>query len=204
MASASNSTPTIEFEDRRFTSHLHLRKGDKSNFVLTWFPSYRDVPRRVDPQLALEQTLDYWRQWLKEVDHDGPYRAIVLRSLITLKALIHRQTGGIVAAPTSSLPESARGIAQLGLSLLLVARCYLHPNGAGAVRALRRGEGVDRLAAACGRRRSDRRAAVLFGGRRSSLARMGSELVGRTSTAPGPCASAIAPKASFSSTSTAK
>jgi GH15 family glucan-1,4-alpha-glucosidase len=99
----------IEFDDRRFTSRFALREGERANFVLTWFRSFEDAPERVDPQLALRETETYWRDWLENVSHDGPHRAIVVRSLITLKALIHRRTGGIVAAPTSSLPENPGG-----------------------------------------------------------------------------------------------
>jgi GH15 family glucan-1,4-alpha-glucosidase len=101
--------PPIEFADRRFTSRVTLREGERANFVLTWFRSFEEVPRRVDPEAALEQTERYWHDWLSNVSHDGPHRDIVVRSLITLKALIHRRTGGIIAAPTSSLPENPGG-----------------------------------------------------------------------------------------------
>jgi len=126
----------IEFAGRRFSSRFKLRKGEQSNFVLTWFRSFEDVPRRVDPQLALEQTETYWHDWLKTVRHDGPHRDIVIRSLITLKALIHRRTGGIVAAPTSSLPENPGGsrnwdyrycwLRDATLTLMALARFGLH------------------------------------------------------------------------------
>jgi GH15 family glucan-1,4-alpha-glucosidase len=101
--------PPIEFAHRRFTSRFTLRKGERANFVLTWFHSFEEIPGRVDPQAALEQTETYWHDWLRNVSHDGPYRDAVVRSLITLKALIHRRTGGIIAAPTSSLPENPGG-----------------------------------------------------------------------------------------------
>ena len=99
----------VDFADRRFTSRFRLREGERANFVLTWFRSFEDVPQRVDPQRALEETEKYWHDWLKNVRYDGPHRDIVVRSLITLKALIHRRTGGIIAAPTSSLPENPGG-----------------------------------------------------------------------------------------------
>ncbi|MGV2495692.1 glycoside hydrolase family 15 protein [Pelagerythrobacter aerophilus] len=99
----------IEFTDRRFTSHLDLRAGERSSFVLTWFPSHEEVPDSVDPLAALEETERYWADWLDAVDYEGEHRETVIRSLITLKALIHRPTGGIVAAPTASLPENPAG-----------------------------------------------------------------------------------------------
>jgi GH15 family glucan-1,4-alpha-glucosidase len=99
----------ITFEDRRFTSRFRLRKGERKSFVLTWFRSFEDVPPRVDPERALEQTESYWREWIGNVAYEGAYRAIVVRSLITLKALIHRRSGGIIAAPTASLPEHPGG-----------------------------------------------------------------------------------------------
>jgi GH15 family glucan-1,4-alpha-glucosidase len=126
----------IEFAHRRFSSHFSLREGERANFVLTWFRSFEDVPDRVDPQLALEQTECYWHDWLKNVRHEGPHRDIVIRSLITLKALIHRRTGGIVAAPTSSLPENPGGsrnwdyrycwLRDATLALMALARFGLH------------------------------------------------------------------------------
>jgi GH15 family glucan-1,4-alpha-glucosidase len=99
----------IEFTDRRFTSRVSLKQGERSSFVLTWFPSQEDVPDRVDPLKALEDTEAYWKKWLESVRYEGPDRAAVIRSLITLKALIHQPTGGIIAAPTASLPERSGG-----------------------------------------------------------------------------------------------
>ena len=126
----------IEFADRRFTSRLSLREGERSSFVLTWFRSFEDVPDKVDPLRALAETEAYWSDWVKGVKHVGPYRDTVIRSLITLKALIHRRTGGIVAAPTSSLPENPGGsrnwdyrfcwLRDATLMLMAMARFGLH------------------------------------------------------------------------------
>lgn len=95
----------IHFDDRRFTTQSAMRKGDRRSFVLTWYPSHEDPPERVDPDEALTRTQRYWREWIRCMDYDGPYAEAVARSLITLKAMIHHSTGGIVAAPTASLPE---------------------------------------------------------------------------------------------------
>jgi GH15 family glucan-1,4-alpha-glucosidase len=99
----------IEFEDRRFASHVSLSEGERSCFVLTWFPSYAEVPNRVDPIKSLEANERYWAEFTGRIHYSGEYRDAVVRSLITLKALIHRQTGGMIAAPSASLPEYPGG-----------------------------------------------------------------------------------------------
>jgi len=99
----------IAFADRRFTTRARLSKGDRRCFVLTWYSSHENPPDRVDPAEALEETEHYWHNWLKDMRHTGRYRDSVARSLITLKAMIDRRTGGIVAAPTASLPEHIGG-----------------------------------------------------------------------------------------------
>src|SRR3546814_13922287 len=66
-------------------------------------------PDAVDPMLALDQTRAYWENWISGTCYHGPHRDPVIRSLLTLKALIHTPTGGIVAAPTASLPERRGG-----------------------------------------------------------------------------------------------
>ncbi len=76
-------------------------------FVMTWFPSYADMPEPVDTEEALRETSDAWRGWADSAKYEGPCRQAVIRSLITLKALIHQPTGGIVAAPTSSSEAAA-------------------------------------------------------------------------------------------------
>lgn len=99
----------IEFENRRFTTRASLRKGERRCFVLTWYPSHEDPPERVDPVQALEQTERFWTDWVGGMDYQGDHRPAVVRSLITLKAMTYRPTGGIVAAPTASLPENPGG-----------------------------------------------------------------------------------------------
>jgi GH15 family glucan-1,4-alpha-glucosidase len=78
-------------------------------FVLTWFPSHEDLPETVDAERALDDTECYWRGWLNDCRYEGEYREAVHTSLIVLKALTYRPTGGIVAAPTTSLPERIGG-----------------------------------------------------------------------------------------------
>jgi GH15 family glucan-1,4-alpha-glucosidase len=101
----------VELENRDFATvaKFHISAGETRSFALTWFPSHREVPRPRDPAALLEETETRWRRWVAQMDYDGLWRAQVERSLITLKALTYHPTGGIVAAPTTSLPEQIGG-----------------------------------------------------------------------------------------------
>ncbi len=97
-------------KDRGTVSEFTVKKGEKVAFVLTWHPSHQPRPPLVDPYKALRASVRDWRKWAGQCRYDGPYRDAVVRSLITLKALTYRPTGGIVAAPTTSLPEELGGV----------------------------------------------------------------------------------------------
>ncbi|MGW8330155.1 glycoside hydrolase family 15 protein [Streptomyces sp. NPDC055897] len=97
-------------QDMSTRSSFTVHEGEKVAFVLTWHPSHEPRPDLIDPHEALEQSLVDWRQWAARCQYQGPYRDAVIRSLITLKALTFAPTGGIVAAPTTSLPEELGGI----------------------------------------------------------------------------------------------
>ncbi|WP_448207097.1 glycoside hydrolase family 15 protein [Azospirillum sp. sgz302134] len=84
--------------------------GERVPFVLTYTPSHEPLPKPVDPEQALQDTEGFWRDWTGRCCHDMPWAGAVRRSLITLKALTYRPTGGIVAAPTTSLPEQLGGV----------------------------------------------------------------------------------------------
>ena len=86
-----------------------VRQGDRVPFVMTWHPSHLPAPKPVDPLLALVETEHLWLEWVRQCSYDGRYRDAVVRSLITLKGLTYSPTGGIVAAPTTSLPEAVGG-----------------------------------------------------------------------------------------------
>ncbi len=88
-----------------FTVH----QGETVAFVLTYGESYRDQPAAIDPHQALRDTEKFWADWIDQQTFDGEYADAIRRSLITLKALTYRPTGGIVAAPTTSLPEEIGG-----------------------------------------------------------------------------------------------
>ncbi|KWT61217.1 glucoamylase [Streptomyces albus subsp. albus] len=104
--------PDVETYGQGFStrSDFTVAAGERVAFVLTWHPSHEPRPAEIDPYEALEHTLEDWRAWAAHCRYDGPYRAEVLRSLITLKALTFAPTGGIVAAPTTSLPEELGGV----------------------------------------------------------------------------------------------
>jgi GH15 family glucan-1,4-alpha-glucosidase len=84
--------------------------GQTTPFVLTWFPSHENPPRPVDARYCIEDTEMWWTDWSSDFTFEGPWHDAVLRSLITLKALTYRPTGGIVAAATTSLPETVGGV----------------------------------------------------------------------------------------------
>ncbi|MBV8480666.1 MAG: glycoside hydrolase family 15 protein, partial [Actinobacteria bacterium] len=99
-------------EDRRTISTFTVSEGDRVPFVLTWYPSHDEVPVAIDPEEALRETDEFWREWTGACPIQLPseWRDVMQRSLIVLKALTYEPTGGIVAAPTTSLPESIGGV----------------------------------------------------------------------------------------------
>jgi GH15 family glucan-1,4-alpha-glucosidase len=97
----------VAFEGRDLTTVAEFRvaRGDRVPFVLSWFASHRPLPKALEPHRALAETENWWRKWSARCTYTGEWRDDVVRSLITLKALTYRPTGGIVAAATTSLPE---------------------------------------------------------------------------------------------------
>ncbi len=91
------------------SSRFVVQAGDRLAFTLTWHPSHQPVTARIDAWAALRSTVRYWTAWVARCTYQGEWRDPVVRSLITLKALTYRPTGGIVAAPTTSLPEQLGG-----------------------------------------------------------------------------------------------
>jgi len=86
-----------------------VKAGDRAWFVLTWHPSHHAVPPATDALAALEPTETYWTEWIGRSTDAGEMAEEVTRSLLTLKALTYSPSGGIVAAPTTSLPEALGG-----------------------------------------------------------------------------------------------
>ncbi|MFE5515090.1 glycoside hydrolase family 15 protein [Streptomyces sp. NPDC056529] len=97
-------------EDLTTYSEFTVGPGERVALTISWQPSHKEQPALPDPEGALEATTDFWREWVDHCTYHGPYREAVVRSLITLKALTYAPTGGIVAAPTTSLPEEIGGV----------------------------------------------------------------------------------------------
>jgi GH15 family glucan-1,4-alpha-glucosidase len=92
-------------ENLKTVAEFMLRRGECAWFTLTYGASYEPDPPSIDFRHALKGSVRIWRRWSGKLRYKGRYRAAVERSLITLKALTFRPSGGIVAAPTTSLPE---------------------------------------------------------------------------------------------------
>ncbi|TCI00555.1 glycoside hydrolase family 15 protein [Roseococcus sp. SYP-B2431] len=103
------SEAELHGENLATVAEFSLSAGQRRHFVLTYGPSHLAPPAPIDPEAALRETDTFWRAWAGRCTYDGHRREAVLRSLLTLKALIYAETGGIVAAPTTSLPECLGG-----------------------------------------------------------------------------------------------
>jgi GH15 family glucan-1,4-alpha-glucosidase len=97
-------------ENMTTVAKFTVKEGKRVPFVLTWFASHAPPPKPVHAEHALRDTEKYWNDWGRRCDHSGPYREAVVRSLTVLKGLTYAPTGGIVAAPTTSLPEEIGGV----------------------------------------------------------------------------------------------
>ncbi len=100
----------VRGKDMRSVSEFTLAQGDRIPFVLTWFPSHEELPDEIDPEQALSDTEEYWLDWAGRCNHGGDYHEEIHQSLLVLKALTYAPTGGIAAAPTTSLPERLGGV----------------------------------------------------------------------------------------------
>lgn len=92
-------------ENLKTVADFEVKEGERIPFTLTWYPSHLEESAARDPIELLESTEKYWCEWSARCHDGGEWRPYVIRSLITLKALTYSPTGGIVAAPTTSLPE---------------------------------------------------------------------------------------------------
>jgi GH15 family glucan-1,4-alpha-glucosidase len=102
----------IRGENMRTVSNFAIEEGERVPFTVTWFRSHEHAPERIDPEVALSETESFWREWnaTRQLTIPEEWRDVVHRSLMTLKALTYQPTGGIVAAPTTSLPEWIGGV----------------------------------------------------------------------------------------------
>ena len=97
-------------EDFRTKADFTIAEGQRVSFDLTWYPSHQSEPVAVDVDAAVSTTEKWWKEWAGRCSYQGKWREAVVRSLVTLKGLTFLPTGGIVAAPTTSLPEQLGGV----------------------------------------------------------------------------------------------
>ena len=104
-----DTTVPMRGEDLRSVGEFTLKAGDEVSLVLNWSPSYRAPPQPLHSGTALKDVESSWSGWAKQFSPPENWADAVLRSLLTLKALTHWETGGIIAAGTTSLPEEVGG-----------------------------------------------------------------------------------------------
>jgi GH15 family glucan-1,4-alpha-glucosidase len=100
----------VRGKDLTTVAEFDVAAGDEIPFVLTYGPSHLPPPDHIDPDAALNDTVTFWTEWASRNKSTGEWSDAVMRSLVTLKALTYAPTGGIVAAPTTSLPEHLGGV----------------------------------------------------------------------------------------------
>jgi len=104
------SSPTpLHGEGFRTMGSFEVKAGATALFALRYRNSFRHKTFRINAQSLLKKTENFWRKWASRCTYEGPKKDAVMRSLITLKALTYTPTGGIIAAPTTSLPEIPGG-----------------------------------------------------------------------------------------------
>jgi len=104
------TTAPTHGSDLSTVAEFTVSEGQSVPFSLTWYPATDSPPRPVDGVYAIAETEQWWEEWASQCTYTGEYRDAVVRSLITLKALTYEPTGGIVAAATTSLPETLGGV----------------------------------------------------------------------------------------------
>jgi len=104
------SDSPLRGENMKTVSEFSVAEGEKVSFNLTWYPSNQPEPATIDIGSAIQKTESWWREWSNRCSYEGKWRDAILRSLVTLKGLTFLPTGGIVAAPTTSLPELIGGV----------------------------------------------------------------------------------------------
>jgi GH15 family glucan-1,4-alpha-glucosidase len=100
----------VKGENMKTVADFSVNAGERESFVLTYRPSHAVSRAAIDAGEALTETTSLWHEWSGRCTYRGRWRESVLRSLITLKALTYQPTGGLIAAPTTSLPEEPGGV----------------------------------------------------------------------------------------------
>ncbi|GAA1231999.1 glycoside hydrolase family 15 protein [Janibacter melonis] len=97
-------------DDHHHRDRFEVRAGETLDFTLTWFSSWKQVPPALDVGGRVEATVARSSEWASRCTYEGPHREAVVRSLLVLRLLTDTRRGGIVAAPTTSLPEDFGGV----------------------------------------------------------------------------------------------
>jgi GH15 family glucan-1,4-alpha-glucosidase len=105
-----STTVELRGEDLKTRADFEVEQGQTISFAMTWTHSFGSLPSPPDPVAVVERVTEDWKRWSSKYVCKDPYGEAILRSIITLKALTHHETGGIVAAATTSLPEQIGGI----------------------------------------------------------------------------------------------
>jgi GH15 family glucan-1,4-alpha-glucosidase len=100
----------LHSKNMKTAAQFTVAEGQKVAFDLSWYPSHQHEPAAVNIHEAIQSTEKWWREWSDRCAYQGEWRDAVLRSLVILKALTFLPTGGIVAAPTTSVPELLGGV----------------------------------------------------------------------------------------------
>jgi GH15 family glucan-1,4-alpha-glucosidase len=108
-ALALHSDVPLTYDDHDPRATFSVGAGERRTFVLSWYPSHKDVPDRIDPHAALDATIAWWSKWAAQIQTKSAYPNVVRRSLILLEALTYAPSGAGVAAVTTSLPEVIGG-----------------------------------------------------------------------------------------------
>jgi GH15 family glucan-1,4-alpha-glucosidase len=105
-----HSAVPLEGRSETTVAEWEMQEGNRRYFSLTWYDSSETSPYPLDSLGALEGTKHWWEKWVSQCTYDGDWSDVVIRSLITLKALTYGPSGAVCAAATTSLPEGIGGV----------------------------------------------------------------------------------------------
>jgi GH15 family glucan-1,4-alpha-glucosidase len=131
----------VHGEDLTTVSEFTVSEGERIPFVLTWYPSYAPLPDAIDPEVALCETESFWHDWSGKCATGGAWEVEIRQSLLVLKAMTYLPSGGVVAAPTTSLPEWIGGVRNWDYRF-----CWLRDASLTLVAMLRAGYGDEAIA----------------------------------------------------------
>ena len=174
------------------SDEFDMGEGDEATFSMTWVRSWRDVPEPKGFDERIEATTEQQRAWSERSPSDVPHADMVQRSLVTLMLMTHAETGGIVAAPTTSLPEDFGGERNWDYRFCWLRDAALTLESLLGAGYAEEAHAVAALVAAGGRRRPGRPADHVHHRRRTSAARARAARTCPATPTAVPCGSATA------------